>query len=144
MRIACLTLVLTILAAADDVEALREKELARLEGTWQLIAAETDGKKAPDEQIAKVRVVIKGARHTVYFGDKAAVKDVPFLLDPTKTPKTTDDQLQGGKVIRGIYELDGDTLRSCVAPLNQDRPTELTARAGSGYTLRVFKRVAPK
>src|SRR5262249_53871417 len=69
------------------------KELEKLQGTWQLVAAETDGKKAPDEQVKQIRVVIRSDRHTVYFANKVVAKDVPFQIDPTQKPKTTDDTL---------------------------------------------------
>jgi hypothetical protein len=53
-------------------------------------------------------------------------------------PGSGDDG--GGK---GIYELNGDTLKSCVASPGKERPTEFSAKAGSGHTLRVFKCVKP-
>ncbi len=127
-----------LLAAAD---AGPKEEMARLEGTWQLVSAETDGKKLPEEQAKQIRVVIKGGKHTVYFGEKAVVEGVAFKIDPAKRPKQVEDTLQDGRKVRGIYELDGDTLRSCVAAPDKDRPTEFTGRAGSGYTLRTFRRV---
>jgi uncharacterized protein (TIGR03067 family) len=129
--------------AADDAKAdAIKKELAKLQGTWQLLSAETDGKLAPAEQVKKIRVVIKENSHTVYFGDKPLAEKVRFEIDPTKKPKTTDDTLADGRVIRGIYELDGDTLRSCVAAIGKERPTEFSAKAGTGQTLRVFRRMA--
>jgi uncharacterized protein (TIGR03067 family) len=124
--------------AKDDAAA---KELEKLEGTWQLISAENDGKKMADKQAKNVRVTIKGGKHTVTFGEKPVAKDIAFTIDPTKTPKAVDDILPDGGMIRGIYELNGDTLRSCVAAPGKDRPKEFTGKAGSGQTLRVFKRV---
>ena len=88
-------------------------------------------------------MVIQGAKHTVYFGDDVVAQEIPFSLDPAKNPKTVDDHLPNGQQIHGIYERDGDTLRSCVAPAGQNRPTEFTAKAGTGRTLRVFQRVKP-
>src|SRR5262245_36044388 len=112
------------LAADGPGEDAAKAELERLQGTWQLASAETDGKKAPEDQIAKVRVVIRGNKHTVHVGDQVAAKEIPFTLDPSKTPKTVDDRLPDGREVHGIYELDGDTLKSCVAAVGQDRPTE--------------------
>ena len=68
-------------------------------------------------------------------------KEISFTLDPLKKPKATDDILPDGKMIHGIYQLDGDMLKSCVAAAGKERPAEFAAGAGTGHTLRVFKRV---
>lgn len=130
-----------LVAVAD--EAVLKAEWSKLEGTWQLVSAINNGKPTPDEVVKMIRVVIKDGKHSVYFGDKAAVKDIPFVIDPTKIPKATTDKLPDGKEIHGIYKLEGDTLTSCVAEAGKARPSEFASRAGSGHTLRVFKRVAP-
>lgn len=140
-----LILALSIVPAtlpADDNAAARA-ELEKFAGTWQLVSAVKDGKPTPDEVISKIRVVIRDGKHTVYFGDDVAVKEIPFTVDPSQDPKTSTDTLPDGKVINGIYKLDGDSLTSCVAEPNKDRPTEFASKAGLGHTLRVFKRVKP-
>jgi uncharacterized protein (TIGR03067 family) len=133
-------LLAALTATAADNDAAKQ-ELKKLQGTWQLVSAETDGKKAEKEKAEKVRVVIKGSKHTVYFDDKPIAKDVTFAIDPSKKPKEVTDTLADDRTIKGIYELDGDTLKSCVAPPGKDRPKEFSAKEGSGHTLRVFKRV---
>lgn len=119
----------------------------KIKGTWQLLYAETAGKTVPIEQVRSIRVEIKEGTHSVYFGDQRIAHDIGFSIDPKATPKTTDDTLNegpdAGKKIHGIYELDGDTLISCVARVGQDRPKDFVAGIGSGHTLRVFKRVRP-
>jgi uncharacterized protein (TIGR03067 family) len=142
--VAVVTLLLGSGSHAADADAKADaikKELAKFQGTWQLVSSETDGQKAPEEQLKQIKVVIKGNQHSVYFGDKLLAENVRFDIDPTKKPKTTDDTLPDGRMIHGIYELDGDTLRSCVAGIGKERPTEFTTKAGSGHTLRVFRRV---
>jgi len=118
---------------------------ALIQGTWQLLYAESEGRSAPAERVRVIRVEIKKGTHSVYFGDQCVAHDVRFTIDPQATPKTTDDTLNdgpdAGKQIHGIYELDGDTLISCVAKVGQDRPREFVAKPGSGHTLRFFKRV---
>jgi uncharacterized protein (TIGR03067 family) len=132
--------------AAEKGQAVKE-ELARIQGTWQLVYAETDGKTAPGERIQAVRVEIKGNSHSVYIGDKQVVHDVGFTLDATATPRTSDNTINDGpdkgKKIHGIYELEGDTLASCVAKVGEDRPRKFATTPGSGHTFRVFKRVRP-
>jgi uncharacterized protein (TIGR03067 family) len=136
----------TVSRASDPATAARD-DRALIKGTWQLVYAESEGKRAPVERIRNVRVEIKDGTHSVYFGDQQVAHDIHFTMDPKATPKTTDDTLndgpEAGKQIHGIYELDDDSLLSCVAKVGQDRPQEFTTKPGSGRTLRVFKRVRP-
>ena len=129
----------------EDKRTLVEQELARFQGTWQLVSAEADGVKAPQDRTDKIRVVIKGSRHTVMFGDREVVHSVPFVIDPTTTPKSVTDTLvdgpDKGKQIKGVYKLEGDTLTSCVARTGEERPTGFASKPGTGHTLRVFRRV---
>ena len=129
----------------EDEGKLVKEELARFQGTWQLVSAEADGVKAPKDRTDKIRVVIKGSRHTVIFGDQEVVHSVPFAIDPTTTPKSVTDTLvdgpDKGKQIKGIYKLEGDTMTSCVAKVGEERPAEFASKPGSGHTLRVFRRV---
>jgi uncharacterized protein (TIGR03067 family) len=129
--------------AAADAEA----DLAALQGTWGLVYAETDGTPAPAGRIRSIRVAIRDRASTVYFGDEAAVTDVRFALDATKSPRQVTDTLgagpDAGREIKGIYRLDGDTLFSCVAAMGQNRPTAFETAPGRGHTLRVFRRMKP-
>lgn len=120
-------------------------ELAKLQGTWQLVASETNGKKMPEEQVKQFRVKIEKGHHTVTFGDQVVSREVKFTVDPTTQPKSTEDTLEDepnrGKKIRGIYLLAGDSLTSCVGAIDAPRPTEFSSKPGSGQSLRRFTRV---
>ncbi len=67
-----------------------------------------------------------------------------YTVDPTKKPKAIDytmtEGTTKGKTHLGIYEVNGDMVKFCFAAPDQDRPTEFTAKEGSGWTLSVWKR----
>jgi uncharacterized protein (TIGR03067 family) len=137
---------------SDDPSSSRPKnqavatELEKVQGTWQLISSETDGKRLPDDQVKKIRVLIEGDHHIVTFDGKPLAGNVKFTIDPTTTPKSSDDSLEQepnkGKKIRGIYRLEGDKLTSCVGAIDAPRPTDFSAKPGSGRSLRRFRRVS--
>ena len=133
--------------AAGPVRADVARELARFQGVWRMTSASSDGQAVPDAQVKKVTVTYNGSKHTVRIGDQVVAHDVGFEVDPSAEPKAvTDTVLEGpeaGMVIRGIYKLEGDTLVSCVAGPNQDRPKAFDASAGTGRSLRTFRREPP-
>jgi uncharacterized protein (TIGR03067 family) len=133
----------TLTSGADKAAASSDTEL--IQGTWQLLYAETDATQAPAKTVQSIRIEIKGNSHTVYFGDKAVVHDVSFVINPSANPKTTEDTINEGpdkgKPIRGIYQLKDDTLISCVAKPGDERPKEFVTSPGSGHTLRVFMKI---
>jgi uncharacterized protein (TIGR03067 family) len=144
MKPRCLLAIVPVaFLGADSPKNTAAMVLERFQGTWQLISAETNGKKAGEDFVKQVRVVIKGRKHSVYLGEKELAHEIWFDLDPTKAPKWVTDTLPDGRTIKGIYDLQGDRLMSCVAEAGKARPTEFTAKEGSGWTLRVFKRVKP-
>jgi len=140
-KLAGLVLIVATGAVALSAVDAREDEGKKFEGTWQLISATKNGKETPADVVKKIQVIIKGGKHSVRFGEELLAKEIPFKVDVSKTPYETTDTLPDGKVIRGIYKLEGDTLTSCVAEPDKDRPREFSAKPDTGHTLRVFKRV---
>jgi uncharacterized protein (TIGR03067 family) len=116
----------------DDVAG---KEAARLKGTWKTVTGEIDGQPlSPPEK--QTNWVITGDKIT-WEGARGNAQTVwTFKVDPKKKP--TEIELQTGRqILKGIYELDGNTLLVC---LGKDRPSEFKTSAGSKHTLVVLKR----
>src|SRR5262245_58062011 len=98
-------------------------DLETLQGTWVVIDYETpNGKMNPQG--------IKNHSKLVINGDKFgwSTPSGQFKLDPTKTPKTIDywfgSNYDPKSAWHGIYELNGDTFRDCIASPGQPRPTD--------------------
>ena len=132
----CLLSVLVPAAAADE---RTKKDLAALQGTWKVHAAEVDGESALYPEVS-VRLVVKGGK-VFYGGEELA----GLTVDATANPRTIDlEYRKPKKVVEGIYALDGDTLKLCVnrqADGVKERPTDFTSKGKPNVRVLVFKRV---
>lgn len=123
-------------------------DVDQLQGKWQLVYQEMDGKKLPDEKQAQV---FHGMM--VFAGDKIHyLVELPgfdfrfsYRLHPDQQPKgidltlteTSDGKTQG-QTILGIYRLKAGTLKICHSKTN--RPSDFAAGKGSRQVLIVLKR----
>lgn len=134
---------LVLLAADGPADEASRKDLECMQGDWAMESFVRDGDKLSDDDAQSLFRNVKGNDYTVFLFDKPIGKGT-FQIDATKKPKTIDSFPAGApdksKPIRGIYELDGDTLRVCYGAPGKDRPTEFASKPGSGHTLQVLKR----
>jgi uncharacterized protein (TIGR03067 family) len=128
-------------AGADDNAV--KKEMALLEGDWEMVSGEANGAALPESMVKTGKRVAKDGETTIKFGDRVLFK-AKFTIDPTKKPKTIDyamtEGTTKGKTHFGIYEIDGDKVKFCFAAPGKDRPTEFSSKEGSEHTLSVWKR----
>jgi uncharacterized protein (TIGR03067 family) len=117
-----------------------------LNGTWEVVSAVADGKKQPPPK-EKATVTNKDGKYTLKVGD-TMVGGGTVKIDPSASPATVDITPSSGpdkgKSVLGIYEVKGDTLRSCIAPAGKPRPRAFESKEGSGHTLFTYKRVKPR
>ena len=143
MRTLIAVVALSCLVGAEPPADAVMKELALLDGEWAMVSGERDGQALPEEYVKTATRVAKGGESTVTIAGMVVMKS-KYTIDPTKKPKAIDfEATEGeaaGKKIQGIYELEGDTLKFCLAPSDKDRPTDFTAKEGSGRTVSVWKR----
>lgn len=124
-----------------------EESQKKLQGTWTATKAEHDGKAAGD--LVGHRLSFTGNRFQIQSKDGKPLYAGTVREDPNAKPAAIDfEHTEGalkGKVWRGIYALDGDTLMTCDNALNLDksRPATFEAKTGSGYVLITFKRAKP-
>jgi uncharacterized protein (TIGR03067 family) len=128
-------------ATADDKDAVK-KDLAKFQGTWTFESIEIEGEKVPPESLKGSKLIIKDDTFSVKEGD--VTYKGTFKIDPTKKLKEIDvtftDGPEKGTTMLGIYEIDDDTYRPCFKMMGKERPTEFTAKKGSGQGLEVLKK----
>jgi uncharacterized protein (TIGR03067 family) len=118
-----------------------KSDLEKLQGAWQMIAFEMDGRKIPP---GSARIVIEGNNFTSL--SMGAQYEGTMVVDATATPKTFDVKFHKGphqgETSLGIYELDGDTWRICIGLAGVKRPTRFAAEPGTGHALETLTRAA--
>jgi uncharacterized protein (TIGR03067 family) len=140
-------------ASGTDVPATDDPakdELDRLRGMWQCSKMMADGRPMEFPEGRPATVTFEGEK--VMFGQKDAKGEenqgpaTPFKIAPTRDPKEIDIGDKGE--IKGIYAVDGDTLKvmHIIAKRGQpvpklDRPKEFKPMAGDGYVYTELKRV---
>jgi uncharacterized protein (TIGR03067 family) len=119
----------------------------RLQGSWTATKAERDGKAAED--VVGHRLSFTGNRFQIVAKDGKPLYTGTVRLEPGAKPAAIDfDHTEGtlkSKAWKGIYALDGDTLRICDNAPNLDasRPVAFEAKSGSGYVFVTFERAKP-
>jgi len=131
---------LALVPAQPDAAA---KELAKLEGTWALVAMEVDGKPVPPERLTSASLVIRGNKYGLTSGNKLA--EVEIALDASKTPHAIDMRFLDGpnkdRVGRGIYQRDGDKLKICRSLDPQDeRPKDFKTEGQVNYFVMTWQK----
>jgi uncharacterized protein (TIGR03067 family) len=135
---------LAVAAGADD-EATK-KDMKALTGTWRIVSEEREGTELGDEELKGAEAIYAAdGRYSMVRGGDKPVYEGTFEIDATTEPKTIDftqvsEGRTEGRVIPGIYEIEGDTLRVCRTTGGKGRPTGFSAPAGSGRVLLFLKK----
>jgi uncharacterized protein (TIGR03067 family) len=139
--IALTTVTISSVRAADD-EAIK-KEIAQLQGEWSMVSGSANGQPMPAEMLRQMKRVCKGDETTTTMAGQLFMK-AKISINPSKNPKTIDYRMTDGptkgKTQLGIYEVDGDTFRSCFATPGAERPTDFSSKPGDGRTVSTWKR----
>jgi uncharacterized protein (TIGR03067 family) len=136
-----------LVAAQDPPKPDAKAEMKKMEGTWTFEKSVANGMEGiPAEDLKKARLYIKGDKRTIKV-EEEVLAESQYTLDPSSKPKKiTIKVLTGGlegKELKGIYELEGDTLKIAVG-LEGEMPKDFESKEGSNVLLQVFKRVKEK
>ena len=117
------------------------EEYAKFQGTWELLSMEADGAPKPESEYKKYTMMFTNNVWTVLEGTNVKA-ETPFDLDPTSNPKTIDLYPSDGRVLQGIYTLDGDRFTMCDRGTEKgDRPTTFATEPESGLVLVTLRRL---
>lgn len=131
---------LTVPAIADD----KTDGLAKLKGVWVAESRTFDGKVEEKADLNGLKLTIDDDKFTFTDKDGKTVLAGKLTVDPSAKPNAVDVIVPGkdGKdtLLKGIFELDGNTLKTAMPQTPGDRPTEFKAEKGSTTRVTVYKR----
>ena len=118
----------------------KDVEIKKLQGTWQMVSTEENGKPQPDTDVKKIKLVITGNKFR-FQGDQG---EGTLTVNATKKLKTFDAKVEFfGKTCKGlgIFKIEGDTLTVCFAQSPVDPRIHHGAHRKESF---VLKRVHPE
>ena len=127
--------------AAQTKPDAKKEDKDLVQGSWAFANGQRNGETPPDE-VQSLKLSFKDDKLIAHINGEA--KDGKFKIDATKKPKeitiTIEDNGRNMEM-KGIYEMDGDTLYLCF-PSEPGGPTpkELTGKRGSKQMYWVLKR----
>lgn len=134
---ACLVIALHA-QAGDDAQ---KKDKALLQGKWKVASFESNKGKDANFEGAILDFDKDGKTLTFTHQDKS--KKGTYTLNPAGKPKEIDLKPNDeNNVLEGVYQVEKDTLKICLAPEPGDgRPGELALKDGKNYVLITLDRV---
>ncbi|MEP6765223.1 MAG: TIGR03067 domain-containing protein [Gemmatimonadaceae bacterium] len=116
--------------------------MKHLDGTWVVMALETDGNKIPAAMIGESKIIVSGDRFTtVAMGASYAGR---LSINELVTPHTLDLHFEEGPhagiASLAIYKMKGNDWTICLGFAGNERPTQFKTSPGSGNALEILTR----
>ena len=122
------------------------KDAPKIEGAYTATSGSSDGKKVPEDIIAKVSLIVtfKDGKYNVTVMGKD-LESGSYKVDAAKTPTQIDMTIvegkadEKGKMQLGIFKLEKDVLTLAIGKAgSKDRPKDF--EGGEGIEVSVLKR----
>jgi uncharacterized protein (TIGR03067 family) len=119
------------LATANDAETI--------EGKWKVVSVELAGAPVPGLEGAELR--LDGGKKVFNLPGGRAEKGT-YRLDAAKRPAEIDSTTEGKDgTEKGIFTVEGDTLKLCISTKGGPRPREFTTNKDTDHLLIVLRRI---
>ena len=113
-----------------------------IEGKWVVVSSEVEGQASPENAIRYTKLTFTGEDATLE--GRTQKHELSFTLDTTQEPKQINLYSKQEKVRwKGIYRVEGTSLRLSYGPPNGERPTSLDTSRSAKAILYVLKREDP-
>jgi uncharacterized protein (TIGR03067 family) len=110
-----------------------------IEGKWVVVSSEAEGQPSPENAIRYTKITFSGEDATLE--GRTQKHELRFTLDMTQQPKQINLYSKQEKVVwKGIYQVEGTSLRLSYGPPNGERPTSLDTSRAAKAILYVLKR----
>jgi uncharacterized protein (TIGR03067 family) len=121
------------------------KHLENLQGTWELISLEKEGRPVSAEEVKQQGLVWIIQADQIVIQSNTGRSTLQYSLDPSEHPRRIDLTVASGserqdQTLRGIYARTNDTLRVCYDPKGTLQPKKFETAAGSSVVLMDFKK----
>ena len=133
------------LLGADSPDEAAKKDIEKWQGAWRAVSMVKDGKSAPEGELTKIKLTVKGTDY--HFQNGSFSEHGSYRFNASANPKELDivvgEGADKGKIYKVVYSIEGDQLVICVESANKNRPKELSSNAGSGNVLETWRRMKP-
>jgi uncharacterized protein (TIGR03067 family) len=113
-----------------------------IEGKWVVVSSEAEGQASPDDAVRYTKLTFSGEDATLE--GRTQKHELSFTLDMAPRPKQINLYSKEEKVVwKGIYQVEGASMRLSYGPPNGERPTSLDTSRDAKAILYVLERENP-
>lgn len=143
LRLLVLSALLGLVVAQADGDAT-QRDIRAMGGTWKVHELTEKGQKVAAKELEPIELFFAATKLAIHDEGKFR-EEITLKVDAAKSPKSIDfSYTKGpntGRLDKGIYMLDGDTLTICTTEATDGvRPKEFLSTKDNGYSLVVLKR----
>ena len=135
--------------AAEEPKAGDRAAVGRLRGSWRPESVTESGRRLTGADLEAYRgmtLTIQEGKSMLKAADGTVLSACELEVDAGRDPKTFDaKEVEGlgvGRIYKGVWEVEGDTLKWCFS--TKDRPKGFESQEGADFFLLVLKRQRPR